>query len=59
MDEMNYIEALDFLVRESKWKRAEVVADGTSAAWFVAARKPSIAEEAQRAGVVVAQGRPE
>ena len=49
---MTYTEALNLLVEQSGWKRADVVKDGESAAWF-------IAQQAQRAGVIVAKGRPQ
>ena len=55
---MGYGEAFELLVKKSKWTRREVLADPTSAAWFVAARETDrdAAEEAQYAGQVVARG---
>ena len=56
----DYAVALTALVKASGWTRAEVAADGESAAWFVCQRitDPSRREEAQRFGVIVANGRP-
>lgn len=56
---MTYLEALDFLVKASGWKRKDVIDDGESAGWFVAqrAKTDDAKEEAHRMGVIVARGK--
>ena len=52
---MTETEAFDLLLRRSKWTRAEVEKDPTSAAWFVAQRTDDKEKrrEAFEAGLIV------